>query len=250
MGLVRYLLHRAKLLFLRLESIIDIVNKSLSVSAVMKFSILSFLLPVWVASSLVASDIDVLHYDRGWYRSSGSHIPANDNYIVSESYSSGHRNFFVFDLSSVTDVVTSASLILDAFSPSSPTVVGDYTLYSYEGSVNSLINGTGGTAAYADLASGDVFGGLNSGFGSSSYEIRLNSTALNYINNSSGLFAIGGIFTGSGHLFGYSSSNDPSVLSLTTTPIPEPSTIALALGVVCAAFVAKRKNGVSEGNRV
>ena len=60
-----------------------------------------------------AASVDISSFDRGWYTSTGSHIASNDNIIFSPT--SQYRNFFAFDLSTVSlGSITSATLTIAA----------------------------------------------------------------------------------------------------------------------------------------
>jgi hypothetical protein len=163
------------------------------------FSILLFIL----VSGLVASaqTVAIVYTDRGWYSSDGFHDPSNTNYIAGDftdpTGSHEHRNFFVFDLSSIAKPIASATLtLLD------PLYVSDdpsenYELHDVVTPIPSLIAGTGGLAAFNDLGSGVVYGSrtMTAADKGTVVNIPLNSSAIDAMNNATGPFAMGGSIT-------------------------------------------------------
>jgi PEP-CTERM motif len=103
--------------------------------------------------------------------------------------------------------------------------------------IASLIDGTGGAAAHADLGSGVVYGSrtMTAADNGSVVEIALNPSAVAALNSSNGLFGIGGSITtldalmNNEHTFAYTEA-DTNVAQLRLTLVPEPSTLAL-LGI-------------------
>lgn len=167
--------------------------------------------------------------DRGWYDSTGSHTTVNQNYVAGAD--DFYRNFFVFDLSGVTDYVSSATISL--FNPSGGVRgSGTYTLFDVVTDLTALAGGTGGLGAYGDLGSGLSFGSFSfsTADNGSLINILLNSDALAAINSAGGWFAIGGAVTAGvsgSHVFGFTGGIQATFLTLTTTAVPEPATLAL-----------------------
>jgi hypothetical protein len=154
----------------------------------------------------------------GWYDQSGLNDPGNTNYIVSaDFYGTAWNDFFVIDLGGIQGPISSASLTFNAYDVSAPQRV---SFFDYTGSVSSLVDGTGGVAAFSDLGSGTVYGSrIFAESDSDSYvTVTLNAAALADINsaiaNNQAQFVIGG------------------------SVVPEPETHALMLaglaGVACA----------------
>src|SRR6476646_5753119 len=128
------------------------------------------LLTVLVECSLVSAQTVVIDFtDRGSYTETGFHNATNPNYVVGDSRGfpgacGDCRNFFVFDLSSVTQPIVSAKLALyvpsaldgPGFSSSDPSE--NYELHDVTTSIATLQAGTGGVAAHTDLGSGVVYG--------------------------------------------------------------------------------------------
>src|SRR6266480_4071408 len=112
-----------------------------------------------------AQTVVIPHTDRGQYSNTGFHNPSNPNYVVGgDSFSSVYNNFFVFDLSGVTQPIASAKLAL--YVPSalagpgynSPDASENYELHDVTTSIATLVAGTGGVPAHTDLGSGVVYG--------------------------------------------------------------------------------------------
>ena len=146
-----------------------------------------------------ATTIGIDSFDNGSYAAGGSHNPSDPATLVGQ----GYNNWFGFDLSSLAGLhVDSATLSTAAgngryFSTDSSEIYG---LFDYTGSVSSLVNGTGGVAAFNDLGSGDAYGQttVNGAFGQAmpGLSIVLSAAAIDDLNaaiaSSQTLFAIGG----------------------------------------------------------
>jgi len=202
-----------------------------------------------------ASPITLDYVDSGWYSFAhgGTHDPDNLNYLAGLPYDSFFRNFFVFDLSGVTDDIIGATLKLyvpdseDGVRNNAPYPSLTYNLFDVTTSISSLTaGGTGGLlSTWADLGSGTQYGSRNvTDSDEGSYlDIALNGNALTALNGANGLFAFGGAVTqviprddANGEpyhqsVFGSSSFAPPRQLVLETQPftqpIPEPSTMLL-----------------------
>jgi hypothetical protein len=176
------------------------------------------------------------HYDRGWYNNKGEHDPLNDNYTVGQwtdfSPSSEWHNWFVFDLSLITDPIVGATLRV--FNPEtgyfSPDAFETWTLFDVSTPISTLMDGTGGLSAFGDLAIGTIYGSVDVSNTDVNVfiEVTLNSDAISAINNAAGnLFALGGAVTTIGHLgvdreqlMGGSQGSLASELVLQPIPIP------------------------------
>jgi hypothetical protein len=183
--------------------------------------------------------------DSGWYDDSGHHGANNTNYIASTFSAVGgnnrHRNFFVFDLSSVSGNIISASLQLQTpnFSTSGN---GTYTVHHVSTSTNDLTtthisNDASGLAIYGDLGDGFIAGSTPVDIGFAGIvEVNLTPTALadlqSSVDNSIGLYAFGGTWSSSPDtaIFGSTNSSMTRQLVITTADpaaVPEPSSLAL-----------------------
>jgi hypothetical protein len=216
-------------------------------------------LSFFIAFAITSCDVFgavVTAIDRGWYSSFGEHIPSNPNYLVGyySEYSLQTRNFFVFDLTGVSTPLAKASLV--AYNPGASTdgydgIVGSgtYSLYDVNTSISSLLDGTGGIAAFNDLGSGILIGsiGFDVSRNGTFVNVDFNSQGIAYLNaNLGAVVAIGGMIPFDGEtrtMFGftnieYSPIPDPI---LSYTPVPEPtSAITLSLSLAYL-FRSRRK---------
>src|SRR5262249_51241355 len=143
---------------------------------------------------------------RGWYSETGVHsVPMNVNYGVGDTHGpncqttcfSDARNFFVFDLSGISQTIVSAQLQLDvpAGGYDSPDPSENYELHDVTIPIATLLDGTGGIAAHTDLGGGVVYGNYLASFAdviARKVDIPLNSSAIAAMNATHGLFGIGG----------------------------------------------------------
>jgi hypothetical protein len=130
------------------------------------------LLFLLIVKDFSSAETMVINYtDRGWYTPEGLHRPVNTNYLVGDNRGGGcttsetckddFRNFFVFDLSGVTKAVGPATFALWLPLPSgyqSADTSENYELHDVVTPIATLVAGTGGVAAHADLGSGVVYG--------------------------------------------------------------------------------------------
>jgi hypothetical protein len=220
------------------------------------------LLFVMVASQPVsAATVNINRTDRGWYTETGQHTPTNLNYIAGDGrytgcgtncYSDMH-NFFVFDLAGVTQPIGSAKLAL--FVPAagaqpgyiSPQPSENYELHDVSTPIATLLAGTGGVAAHADLGSGVVYGSrtMTAADMGSVVEITLNSSAIAAMNATHGLFGLGGSVTTLDALannevvFAWTNSGT-ELTELRLTLVPEPSALMLLATGVISLLVSKK----------
>jgi hypothetical protein len=215
-----------------------------------------------------AMPITLNSFDAGWYTLSGLHDPENDNYFVGDPTSNSaepvFRNFFVFDLGSLSGAYSAAVLRVwnpglpsgevDGFGSPDPTET--YVLRDVTTNIASVLDGTAGLAAFADLADGVLFASYTASLAdnNSFVEIALNAAGLAALNsNLSGLFALGGSIStlnddtrDSERLFAGTASTQPgnpvNRVSLVLTPIAvsEPGALALLLGGMLA-LASKRR---------
>jgi hypothetical protein len=141
--------------------------------------------------------------DRGWYTEGGVHFPTNSNYILGNcaacSTGDTYRNFFVFSLGGLGGLVTGATLALEhPYKHGSPDPFETYSLVEVSTSLVSLLDGTGGTAAYADLGVGTEYASydLTAADSSSLVTISLADAGLVALNEGAGgQWALGGSIT-------------------------------------------------------
>ena len=179
--------------------------------------------------------------NRGWWSDTIPNSDTNDNYFTGL----GRRSFFTFDLSSLSDSATSATLkIIRATSGSGNELEETLELFHVSTDAAVLNNNTGTSMAiFDDLGSGVSYGAFNlpgQGLATDVLMFGLNAAALSDINSAAGgFFSIGGTLVsddGTDFLFSGSLSGSPhfigsAVLEIGTGPvnssIPEPSSMLL-----------------------
>jgi large repetitive protein len=206
-----------------------------------------------------AQTVVIPHIDRGWYIPSGSHDPSNTNYLVGDSRTSicgvcanDHRNFFVFNLAGVTQPIASAKLALFVSGGSrpgyfSPDPSENYELHDVVTPIATLVDGTGGVAAHADLGSGVVYGSrtMTAADNGSVIEITLNSSAIAALDAATGLIGIGGRLTtldavaNEEYTFAWTQFGG-EISQLRLLVVPEPSTFLL-IGILAISLLGYRR---------
>jgi hypothetical protein len=172
--------------------------------------------------------------DSGYYTPAGRHSSSNINFAIGTAVETGYifdyRNFFVFDLSTVSGIVTSATLVTN-----SGGVRGSdtYTLYDISTDISALtedhdIPDSYAPNIYSDIGSGGVYGSVViEDIDWNPISISMNSAAISGINSVlGGLFAIGGSYpvNTSAYAFFSSGSNLDRNLILEVVPV-EPVSI-------------------------
>lgn len=204
--------------------------------------------------SATAATLNLPAIDRGFYSTTGGHLPHYTNYVVGDSRPGGSsdfsaadfRNFFVFDLASVPLPIESADLAL--YMPPIPLFVGGiyfngfysndpsetYELHDVITPIDILINATGGAATHTDLGDGAIYGTriITPADNRTIVQMKLSPVAIANMNSTHGYFAIGGKLTTLDDLpnvevaFGFTDVGDP-LTELRLTLVPEPTCLAL-----------------------
>ena len=229
-----------------------------------------------LASASPASALSVAAFDNGWYDAGGSHTPGSTNIVLSDPSGSGNNHFFAFDLSAVSGTVSYA--VLHIFGANGnflgTDATEDYAIYDYGGSIDDLVNGTGGSAAFADLGSGTAYGNIvlstfaAAGFGAMpDISFLLPAAALSDINaaiaSGDPRFAVGGTSAtlGTGQYLWHSSSFSVAAeleLVFATTgggdqdnlPVPAPGAFALFAAGVLPFGVMRARRRMRAGGTV
>ncbi|MFM6602958.1 MAG: S8 family serine peptidase, partial [Microcystis panniformis] len=172
--------------------------------------------------------------DTGWYSSTGFHDPTNTNYVAGNFGIELWRNWFTFNLPTLTAPIISAQLRVNTYDYDSPQISETYELRDVTTAVPTLTaGGSGRTAIYADLGDGAIYGSQNyqntDDYGTST--ITLNAAAISALTARSGqAFAFGGLLTtldtliNQEYVFGFSNSVVPADVQLilntgTATPV-------------------------------
>lgn len=135
--------------------------------------------------------------NSGWYNSTGgTNFPTDSNYIVGQSPAGTFRNFFTFNLSGVTEPITSA--VLSIYNPGIGFTGGDKTFVARDATLlyTSLLSGIESAATYNAIGAGTVIGStlVTSASNDTNVQITLNPYAIAVLNALEGSrnFAIGG----------------------------------------------------------
>jgi subtilisin family serine protease len=183
--------------------------------------------------------------DSGWYDSTGFHDSTNTNYITGESFGTLWRDWFVFNLPTLTAPILSAQLKLNTFEYESLDASETYELREITTAVPTLTaGGSGLTAIYTDLGDGAIYGSrvYTNADDYQTRTIDLNAAAISALTAKSGqAFALGGLLTtldtafNDEYIFGYSS------------PVPGDIQLILNTGTLPTVTVAATDASAAEG---
>jgi hypothetical protein len=226
------------------------------VSGFRQYGLKTFALLCMAALTCGGATVTLDALDSGFYFADGRHNPAIENYLTG-LFTTEHRSFFVFDLSSVSGTINSATLRL--FNPDVSPILPGYVspdptetlnIYDVTTPAGDITGNTAGVNGFNDLGSGTLYGTrvVSAADNGTVVEIALTNAAVTDMNSAAGLFLLGGalgtIGTGNQYVFGFSMTSfvpdKTRQLVLDVTPIPEPSTAALmAFGALTLLAVRK-----------
>jgi hypothetical protein len=154
---------------------------------------------VYGVSQSATSNLVVAAFDTGWYDSTGTHNPANANYIAGWYHSGGdigYHDWFAFNVPVLPGALATASLVVNAYNVVAPLGTLGYELRDVSTPVATLVaGGSGLTNIYNDLGDGVIYGTRTFSTNESnlSVTIPLNSAAVAALSAAQGqAFAFGG----------------------------------------------------------
>jgi hypothetical protein len=129
----------------------------------------------------------------GFYHSNGTFF-ASGNYAVgwypASSPPGELRDYFVFDLSGVSGVITAATLRAQnpATGYSSPDPSETWSIFDVSTNLTTLTSGAGGVGAFNDLGTGTGYGSVtvNLSSNSTNVDVLLNASGLAFLNSAIG----------------------------------------------------------------
>ena len=157
----------------------------------------------------------------GWYQSTGASNNGGGNYFSGAEAGDSYRSFIVFTVPAGTTITAAQLNIFNtAAGQGGPNVLG---LFEVTTGTPVLVAGTGGVAAYTDLADGPSYGTAPAPLGAT-VNVTLNAAGISAVNAAQGgTFAIGLINTTieqvNDNLFYASSPNPANQLILTRAAV-------------------------------
>ena len=221
--------------------------------------------PIWMGGLVLAlgfsgqqamaDTVTVDTRDLGWYRSDGHHDEFNENTFTGD-LGLEYRSFYVWDLPTLTNPVTSARIDFDlqyslGVWSTVPQTGRMFDVSTSSSTLTQTDGGGTGHAIFGDLGSGTSYGDfvISEADNLTLFSVQLNQAGLDAINSASGRpFSIGmSNVSPYQQSFLFSSisfrGSQQLVLSMgNVAPVPEPQTWALmALGLGVLGATARRQ---------
>ena len=222
------------------------------------FCLLLIWLPAPRLAGAVLSSVTLDAFNRGWVDEDGRGNRGSFNYLTGTDFgdSDEHRNWFVFDLSVVTERTTIGAatlrllnpLVSGGFHSDDPTET--YELHAITSDLDDLIGRSGGQTAFEDLGSGVLYGQhiASSADNGAWIEIPLNAGAIADLRHGAVRWAVGGRIAtldpthDPERLFAFTHDDVLSDTQLVLEFIPEPGSGALlSLAAGCALLGRRRR---------
>jgi hypothetical protein len=230
-------------------------------------SLFGLWLTVAQASTVYTLDTSAREFDsgvlnQGWWSDFAGNNTYNDNYSISLSWTAPSypnqqgivtRDFFTFDLSSISGTIQSATLLLQRGNSGSPNPTETISFWDVQTPAAVLNNNYGPDASIVnDLGSGKNYGSFQVAMSGPTSEVLafdLNANAVADLNaNIGGFFSVGGSLDGqpaSGvyrYIFGVT-QGIPAELQVTV--VPEPTSLGLVAVFGLGIWLVDRRRWLS-----
>ncbi|NNL85210.1 MAG: hypothetical protein HKP27_06130 [Myxococcales bacterium] len=234
-------------------------ERSLRFRRFARLTLLAGLLGCFFAGSAQAATIQIV--DRGWFRDDGQHIAGSQNAFFGRWSGRNYRSFMVFDLSTVTDPISAATLELELESFWGNNASETFDVFDVSSDPATFQNAhapgsASGNAIYADLGTGAVYATVTALSGDVgtvlSFALSAQAAAdMEAARTGSGLFAMGFVVTtatgNQGLRWGTDADFDAGTVltSQVVTSTPEPATAVMVGGCLAfLAWLASRQSGL------